>query len=68
MVHVPPLRPVRGGYSFYWKSTAESQPILLNQLRDSYMLGHLVVRSKELLYEMERVTRTGINLCVRPRQ
>jgi len=51
------------GFMWHWKSTAESQPILMNQLRDSYMLGHLVIRSKELLFEMERVTQDGDKIC-----
>lgn len=47
------------GYCYFWKTTADNKLTILNQLRDTYTLRMLRVRSIPLLEEMERVVQNG---------
>ncbi len=47
------------GYCYFWKTTADNKLTILNQLRDSYTLRQLRVRSVPLLEEMQRVVQSG---------
>jgi hypothetical protein len=50
------------GYVYGWKSNLENKMTIMNQLRDSYTLRMVSVRSIPLLKEMERVTQKGSDI------
>jgi hypothetical protein len=50
------------GYVYGWKTTLENKMTIMNQLRDSYTLRMVTVRSIPLLKEMERVTQKGSDI------
>ena len=50
------------GFVYGWKSNLENKMTILNQLRDSYTLRMVDIRSVPLLKEMERVTQKGSDI------
>lgn len=47
------------GYVYNWKTTTDNKLTILNQMRDSYSLRMMLLRSIPLLQEMERVVQDG---------
>jgi len=47
------------GYVYGWKTNQDNKITILNQFRDEYSLNHLVVRSVELLGEMQKTVQDG---------
>lgn len=45
--------------AYHWKTTASNKPVILNQMRDNYSLGALVIKSIHLAEEMKRVVQDG---------
>jgi len=50
------------GYAYGWKATADGQMHLMNQFRDCYQLGHLMIRSAPLLQEMQMIVQDGASI------
>lgn len=47
------------GYAYGWKTTADNKILILNQMRDAYVLRQVKVRSIGLLEEMQRIVQNG---------
>jgi len=50
------------GYVYNWKTNADNKLLIMNQLRDSYNLSQLRVRSIPLLEEMQHTVQDGGNI------
>ena len=45
------------GYVYNWKTTGDNKFVIMNGLRDSYILGNLIVRSGPMLEQMETIVQ-----------
>ena len=51
------------GYAYGWKTTLDANMVIMNQMRDSYHLGSLVIRSAPLLREMQTIVQEGASIA-----
>lgn len=50
------------GYAYGWKTTLDNKMHIMNQYRDFYQLGNLMVRSGPLLQEMQLIVQDGAEI------
>lgn len=50
------------GYAYGWKTTLDNKMHILNQYRDFYQLGNLMIRSGPLLQEMQLIVQDGAEI------
>lgn len=50
------------GYLYNWKTTQDNKLTILNQMRDSFVLNMLEVRSRPLAFEMRTIVQDGASI------
>ncbi|HLJ21891.1 MAG TPA: hypothetical protein VKU84_16920 [Stellaceae bacterium] len=50
------------GYVYNWKTNADNKYVILDQMRSSYVLEQLTLRSVPCLHEMRGMTQNGISI------